>query len=50
MSFSFKAVCLSARYIRAPSTEANTIHTDFFMVETEQKLVTLTLLRHLLEK
>ncbi|MEM3752658.1 MAG: N-6 DNA methylase [Candidatus Bathyarchaeia archaeon] len=34
------ALNLSSRYIRAPSTEVNTIHTDFFRVEAEQKVVT----------
>jgi len=34
------ALNLSSRYIRVPSTEVNTIHTDFFRVETEQKVVT----------
>jgi len=34
------ALNLSSRYIRAPSTEVNTIHIDFFRVETEQKVVT----------
>jgi methylase of polypeptide subunit release factors len=34
------ALNLATRYIRAPSTEVNTIHTDFFKVEAEQKLVT----------
>ncbi|MBS7612455.1 N-6 DNA methylase [Candidatus Bathyarchaeota archaeon] len=34
------ALNLSSRYIRAPSTEVNTIHTDFFKVEAEQKVVT----------
>jgi type I restriction-modification system DNA methylase subunit len=34
------ALNLASRYIRAPSTELNTIHSDFFKVEAEQKLVT----------
>jgi len=34
------ALNLASRYIRAPSTEVNTIHSDFFKVEAEQKLVT----------
>lgn len=34
------ALNLSSRYITAPSTEVNTIHTDFFRVEAEQKVVT----------
>jgi len=34
------ALNLSSRYIRAPSTEVNTIHTDFFRVKVEQKVVT----------
>jgi len=33
------ALNLASRYIRAPSTEVNTIHSDFFKVEAEQKLV-----------
>jgi type I restriction-modification system DNA methylase subunit len=34
------ALNLASRYIRAPSTEVNTIHSDFFKVKAEQKLVT----------
>jgi type I restriction-modification system DNA methylase subunit len=33
------ALNMASRYIRAPSTEVNTIHSDFFRVEAEQKLV-----------
>ncbi|MEM3596671.1 MAG: N-6 DNA methylase [Candidatus Bathyarchaeia archaeon] len=33
------ALNLASRYIRAPSTEVNTIHTDFFRVEAEQTVV-----------
>jgi type I restriction-modification system DNA methylase subunit len=33
------ALNLATRYIRAPSTEMNTIHTDFFRVKAEQTFV-----------
>jgi hypothetical protein len=33
------ALNLATRYIRAPSTEVNTIHTDFFRVKAEQTVV-----------
>jgi len=33
------ALNLASRYIRAPSTEVNTIHTDFFRVRAEQTVV-----------
>jgi len=33
------ALNLASRYIRAPSTEVNTIHTDFFRVKAEQTVV-----------
>ncbi|MEM3387406.1 MAG: N-6 DNA methylase [Nitrososphaerales archaeon] len=33
------ALNLATRYIRAPSTEVNTIHTDFFRVEAEQTVL-----------